>query len=65
MMNMDKIKAYWMATMAMDETREEMEELWETEEGMQDLMDWFDGELEAGLTEEEMDEVISSVENLD
>lgn len=50
----NRIKDYWMATMAMSETREEMEEIWSTEEGMADLMDWFDNEIEAGLTEEEM-----------
>lgn len=60
MKDMNKIKGYWMATMAMDETHEEMEELWNTEVGMQDLMDWFDDEIEAGLTEEEMDEAIES-----
>lgn len=58
MKDINRIKAYWMATMAMSETREEMEEIWSTEEGMADLMDWFDGEIEAGLTEEEMDEAI-------
>lgn len=61
MRDINKIKEYWMATMAMDETREEMEELWSTKIGMTDLMDWFDGEIEAGLTEEEMDEAIESV----
>ena len=55
---MDRIKDYWMATMAMGETREEMEQYWNTEEGMADLMDWYEGELEAGLTEEEMEEVL-------
>lgn len=60
MMNIDKIKDYWMATMATDETREIMEEIWSTEDGMQDLTDWFEAELELGLTEEEMDEAIES-----
>lgn len=58
MANIEKIKAYWMATMNLGETREEMEQFWSTEEGMEDLMDWFDGEIEAGLTEEEMDEEV-------
>lgn len=58
---MERIKAYWMATMAMNETREDMEQIWSTEEGMADLMDWYEGELEAGLTEEEMDKAIASV----
>lgn len=58
MREMEKVKAYWMATMAMGETREEMEQLWSTEDGMVDLMDWFEAELELGLTEEEMDEAI-------
>lgn len=58
MRDTEKIKAYWMATMAMGETREEMEEAWSTEEGMEDLMDWFEDELEYGLTEEDMDEAI-------
>lgn len=55
---LDKIKAYWMATMAMGETREEMEQFWNTEEGMADLMGWFEDEVEFGLTEEDMDEAI-------
>ena len=54
----DKIKEYWMATMSRDETREDMEQVWSTEEGLEDLMDWFEEELDAGLTEEEMDEAI-------
>lgn len=61
MRDIEKIKAYWMATMAMGETREEMEEAWSTEEGMEDLMDWFEDELEYGLTEEDMDEAIKGV----
>lgn len=56
--NTETIKAYWMATMNLGETREEMEQFWSTEEGMEDLMDWFEGEIEAGLTEEEMNEVV-------
>lgn len=62
MKNIEMIKAYWMATMAMGETREEMEETWATEDGMQDLMDWFNDEIEAGLTEGEMAEAIKAVE---
>lgn len=62
MKNIEMIKAYWMATMAMGETREEMEETWATEDGMQDLMDWFDGEIEVGLTEDEMAGAIKAVE---
>lgn len=58
MRDIEKIKAYWMATMAMDETREEMEQVWSTEEGIEDLIDWFEEELAQGLTEEEMDEAI-------
>lgn len=54
----NRIKDYWMATMVMDETREEMEEVWSTKEGMEDLIDWFEEELALGLTEEEMDEAI-------
>ncbi len=54
-----RIKDYWMATMGMDETREDMEQVWSTEEGLEDLMDWFEEELDAGLTEEEMDEAIN------
>lgn len=61
MKDINKIKAYWMATMSMGETMEEMEEIWNTEIGMEDLMDWFDAELEAGLTEDEMNESIESV----
>ena len=60
-MKLNKIKEYWMATMALGETREEMEQFWNTKEGMADLMNWFDNETEAGLTEEEMDEVIEEV----
>lgn len=63
--DIETIKAYWMATMATGETREEMEEIWSTEDGMQDLTDWFDGELELGITEEEMIEEIESVKALE
>ena len=55
----ETIKAYWMATMAITETREQMDEAWATEEGMQDLMDWYEGEKEAGLTEEDMQKAIA------
>lgn len=59
MKDIEKIKAYWMATMDMGEGREWWEqEVWNTTEGMQILMNWFDIELELGLTEEEMDRVI-------
>lgn len=61
MRELEKVKAYWMATMAMSETREEMEQFWSTEEDMEDLMDWFEDELELDLTEEEMDETIKEV----
>lgn len=55
----ETIKAYWMATMAITETREQMDEAWATKEGMQDLMDWYDAEIEAGLTEEDMQKAIA------
>lgn len=61
MKDINRIKNYWMATMAMDETREQMEEIWSTPEGMEDLMYWFEEELENGLTEEDMDEAIGTV----
>lgn len=61
MKEINKIKDYWMATMAMDETREQMEEIWSTPEGMEDLMYWFDEELDNGLTEEDMNEAIATV----
>ena len=63
MSNIEKIKSYWMATMATGETREQMEEIWRNPVGMADLMGWFNEELELGLTEEEMDEAIAAVEN--
>lgn len=56
------IKAYWMATMAITETREQMDEAWATEEGMQDLMDWYEDEKEAGLTEEDMRKATAETE---
>lgn len=49
--SIEEIKEYWMETMAIEETREEMEEFWSTEAGMRDLMEWYEGELEAGLEE--------------
>lgn len=57
----ETIKAYWMATMAMSETREEMDKVWATEEGMQDLMNWYEDEKEAGLTDEDMQKAIAEV----
>lgn len=60
--DIDKIKDYWMATMNMGETREEMEEIWSTKDGLDNLMEWFDGEIEEGITEEEMDQAINAVE---
>lgn len=59
--DIDKIKAYWMATMNMGETREEMEEIWSTKDGLDNLMEWFEGEIEEGITEEEMDKEINRV----
>lgn len=54
MASMEMIKMYWMSTMAESETFDEMEQVWGTEDGMADLMHWFDEELKQGLTEEEM-----------
>lgn len=58
----ETVKAYWMATMAITETREQMDEVWATEEGMQDLMGWYEDEKEAGLTEEDMRKAIAETE---
>lgn len=62
MADIDKIKDYWMATMDMGEGRDYWEnEIWNTKEGMEDLIDWFNDEIECGLDKEEMERVIESV----
>lgn len=64
--DINKIKDYWMATMTGSEDQDWMEEnVWNTEEGMQDLMDWFDAEVELGLTEEEMDKEIAAYREME
>lgn len=59
--DINKIKDYWMATMNMGETREAMEEIWSTKDGLDNLMEWFEGEIEEGITEEEMAKEIARV----
>lgn len=63
--DINKIKDYWMATMNMGETREAMEEIWSTKDGLDNLMEWFEGEIEEGITEEEMDKEIARINKED
>lgn len=58
MNNDDNIKDYYMATMAGGMSREDMEDIWSTPEGRQDLRDWFNEEKNLGLTEQEMRDAI-------
>lgn len=59
---LEMMKKYWMATMAIDETAEEMEQRWDTIEGMLDLISWWQDEVEAGLTVEEATETVRQAE---
>lgn len=52
------IKSYWMQVEGMGESRQDMESIWSTNEGMADLMDWWQRELDAGLTLDEMRRII-------
>lgn len=48
---MTKAQELWMETMAIEESREEMEEFWKTEDGQRDLEEWLAKEARAYVEE--------------